>query len=93
LVLIDEIPVLMVQTDNRQGHEKGVKSKYRRRGVPVHPAIRDDFVAWVRSLPRGPLFPTLRSWGGQRRTHASHEVNAWLHDTVGIEKRDRKSVV
>ena len=86
-VFIDGIPVLMVQTDNRKGDEKTVKSKYRKRGVPVHSAIRDGFVAWVRNLPRGPLFPKLKSYAGQRRTHASHQVSKWLHDTVGIEKR------
>jgi integrase len=86
LVYIDGIPVLMIQITYRKGDEKDVKTKARKRGIPIHPAIRDAFVAWVKSLPPGPLFPNLRSYDGQRRKDASNKINTWLHDTVGIAK-------
>lgn len=38
-------------------HVRAAKTDFRPRVVPVHSAIRDEFLAYVASLPAGPLFP------------------------------------
>jgi hypothetical protein len=76
--------VMAIREDNREPGQT-VKTDTSVRKVPLHSAVLDaGFVAYVKSLPRGPLFPHIPLDSKGKRAHnASREVNIWLRD-IGI---------
>jgi integrase len=86
LVFEQGIPVMMIQTDHRKGDERTLKSAARKRGLPIHSAIRDQFVRYVQSLPPGPLFHGLKPYEGRRARDGSNKLNDWLRDVAGVAK-------
>lgn len=76
--------VLAIREDNREPGQT-VKTDTSVRKVPLHSVLLDaGFIAYVKSLPRGPLFPhiPLNSMG-KRAHNASREINIWLRH-IGI---------
>lgn len=76
--------VLAIREDNREPGQT-VKNDTSVRKVPLHSAVLDaGFIAYVKSLPRGPLFPHVPlDSKGKRGHNASREANTWLHH-IGI---------
>ncbi len=76
--------VLAIREDNREPGQT-VKTDTSVRKVPLHSAMLDaGFIAYVKSLPRGPLFPHVPLDSKGKRAHnASREANIWLHH-IGI---------
>lgn len=71
----DGIPVFHIRPKFRvlaSGEKNNLKTDFRERTLPLHPAIADDLLAYVASLPPGPLFPQIDAdKDGLRNTKAS----------------------
>jgi integrase len=76
--------VLAVREDNREPGQT-VKTDTSVRRVPLHSAVlHPGFIAYVKSVPRGPLFPHIPLDSKGKRAHnASREINIWLRH-IGI---------
>lgn len=76
--------VLAIREDNREPGQT-VKTDTSVRKVPLHSAVlAAGFINYVKSLPRGPLFPHIPlDTKGKRAHNASREANVWLHH-IGI---------
>jgi integrase len=86
-IVNDELVVFHIRLDHRSSGQE-LKTEFRPRPVPLHPAIiRDgEFVRYVRSLPPGPLFPELPlDRKGRRATKASSVLMRFLRETCEIE--------
>jgi integrase len=82
--IIDGIPVLDIRDDHR-GANCRIKNPQSVRQFPLHPLYAESFLAYVASLPPGPLFPDVPTdQDGKRSDRASNILNPWLDDTVGI---------
>jgi integrase len=70
----------------KDGDRLRVKTRQSIRFFVVHTAIRDEFAAYVDSLPPdSPLFPQFTAYGGRRNKDASNRINNWLHEVVKID--------
>jgi integrase len=81
---IDGVPVFHIRLDYRGIHQN-VKNEGSLRRFPIHSAvIREGFLDYVRSLPPGPLFPTVRmNRDGKRSPEAGDIIMPWLR-SIGI---------
>lgn len=87
-IVSDELVVFHIRLDHRPGGQE-LKTEYRPRPFPLHPAIIGDgeFVRYVRSLPPGPLFPELPlDRKGRRATKASSVLMRFLRKTCEIKE-------
>jgi integrase len=50
-----------------KGADQSLKTKASKRMVPLHSAIRDSFLAYVKTIPSDTLWPELRAAGPDRR--------------------------
>jgi hypothetical protein len=85
-IIDDDIVIFHIRLDHRSKGQE-LKTEFRPRPVPLHPAILKDgeFVRYVRSLPPGPLFPELPlDRKGRRATRGSTVLMAFLRKTCGI---------
>jgi integrase len=85
-VLVDGIWVHKIQRKYRSEDQR-LKTKPSTRDMPLHSGILNaGFIPYLRSLPPGPLFASLRLDSyGKRATHASKITNKWLREVVGID--------
>lgn len=81
---------------NGAAGEDALKTKYRTRILPLHPAIADEFVAFVAGVRadyhgggHGPLFPMLSpDRDGLRNTKASNEIMKFIRG-LGITEKEK----
>jgi len=83
----DGVPIIFLDKLHRTGREKTLKTPESRRWLPLHSAMREQFMARVARLRQrhgddGPLFPDLAVYDGRRNKAASLRVNAWLDRLV-----------
>lgn len=89
---IDGIWCLLVDYDYRTQDNETLKTDESIRKIPLHSAVLGaGFLAYVNSLPPGPLFPMLEpdKKYGRRRGDASRKLGVWLRETVGIKDERR----
>jgi site-specific recombinase XerD len=77
--------VFKIRLDNRPETQR-LKTDVSARDLPLHSSVmRDGFANYARSLPPGPLFPTLRlDKDGRLAKLASNKIMAWLRATCEI---------
>jgi hypothetical protein len=87
VVVEDGVPILILDTLHRKGAQKTLKTADSKRWLPIHSAMRAEFMARVERLRKehgenSPLFPDLRVYDGRRNKDASNRVNNWMHKLV-----------
>ena len=85
--MIDGRWCLHIREDNRDENQT-VKTESSVRTLPLHDEIvRQGFIAYVHSLPRGPMFPQYRTNKYNRRNDYASKVNSEFVRKLGIKDR------
>jgi len=85
--MIDVRWCLHIREDNRDENQT-VKTESSVRTLPLHDEIvRQGFIAYVHSLPRGPMFPQYRTNKYNRRNDYASKVNSEFVRKLGIKDR------
>ena len=85
--MIDGRWCLHIREDNREENQT-VKTEASVRTVPLHDEIiRQGFIEYVHSLPRGPMFPQYRTNKYNRRNDHASKVNSEFVRNLGITDR------
>ena len=85
--MIDGRWCLHIREDNRDENQT-VKTESSVRTLPLHDEIvRQGFIAYVHSLPRGPIFPQYRTNKYNRRNDYASKVNSEFVRKLGIKDR------
>jgi integrase len=85
--IIDGRWCLHIREDNRDENQT-VKTEASVRTLPLHDEIvRQGFIEYVHSLPRGPMFPQYRTNKYNRRNDYASKVNSEFVRKLGIKDR------
>ena len=85
--MIDGRWCLHIREDNRDENQT-VKTESSVRTLPLHDEIvRQGFIEYVHSLPRGPMFPQYRTNKYNRRNDYASKVNSEFVRKLGIKDR------